>query len=380
MKSIVLRQSISAALPLAVCIFAQVAVGDPPTAPPECDSTGTEDFLTVGDRAPALDAAHWLRGAEINYLEPDRIYVLTFWSTWCKYCHASFATLSHLQAEHEDQGVVVAGISDEKLQTVFEFMVRPEWNQQVTFSIATDPDLSVQREYMEAAAIGDIPTTFLVGRDGLIEWIGHPRKLEGPLQAVIEGRWDREAFKMQFEERMAPARARYARMREMKRAYDLKDWDGLLALFDEAIESDERPAPLKLQRFLLMIGDMKLGSEGYAYGRTLLREFWDDASSLNQIAWVVVDHETVEVRDLDFAMKAAERAASLTDHQDAAILDTLARVHFENGDVASALDWQRKAVEYLDPEDPLAPVIRAALTKYEEESQAAARESRGGGR
>jgi len=358
-------------------MFAQVASGDPPAAAPECDPT-TVDFLTVGDRAPALDAAHWLRGEEIGYLEPGRIYILTFWSTWCKYCHASFPTLSRLQADYEGEGVVVAGISDEKLQTVFEFMIRPEWNEQVEFSIATDPDLSVQRDYMEAAAIGDIPTVFLVGREGLIEWIGHPRKLANPLQAVIEGRWDREAFKMRFEERMAPSRARYARMREMRQAYDLKDWDGLLALFDQAIEADERPAPLKLQRFLLMIGDMQRGTDGYAYGRTLLRDFWDDASYLNQLAWLVVDHETVEVRDLDFAMKAAERAGSLTDYQDAAILDTLARVHFENGDLASALHWQRKAVEYLDPEDPLAPIIRAALTKYEEESQARKEDGEGG--
>lgn len=356
------------------CMVTHETVGGPP--PPLLQEPApTDRFLTIGDQAPALDAAHWLRGDEIGYFEPGRIYVVAFWSTWCKYCHASFPTLSRVQSERASDNVIVLGISDEKLQTVFEFLVRPEWNEQVTFSVATDPDLSVQRDYMEAAAIGDIPTVFLVGRAGTIEWIGHPHRLDEPLQAVIDGTWDRDACKSAFEDRMEPARARYRQMREMKLAYEQKDWDRLLLLFDQAIESDTRAAPLKIQKFLLMIGDMGRVSGGYAYGRTLLREFWDDASQLNQLAWLVVDHETVQDRDLEFAMKAAERACTLTEYADAPILDTLARVYFEQGDLASALEWQRKAVQQLDSADPLAPIIQAALENYEEKSRQRTREA-----
>jgi thiol-disulfide isomerase/thioredoxin len=344
---------------------AQALSAEPPaTAPP------AEGFLTIGDRAPDLDAAHWLRGEEIAYLEPGRIHVLLFWSTWCKFCQASFPALSDVQESHANDGVTVVAISDEKLQTVFEFLSQPERAEQARFAIATDPDLSVQRRYMEAAAIGDIPTVFLVGRDGAIEWIGHPSELEAPLESVLLGTWNRDAFKVEFEERMAPSRGRYLRMREMKAAYEAREWDRLLEMFDRAIATDERPEPLKLQRFLLMIGEMGESEAGYLYGRTLLREFWDNAFFLNQLAWVVVDHETVLVRDLAFARKAAERACDLTSHENSAVLDTLARVYYEEGDLRGALDWQSRAIKHLQPEDPFAAGIRAAMTRYEEEARA----------
>ncbi len=354
---------------LIIAAWTGLAAADPPPLSEQIETAAQSDFFTIGDPAPALDAAHWLRGEEIGYLEPGRIYVIEFWSTWCKYCHAAMPCLTEVQERYAEDGVTVIGISDEKLQTVFEFLARPEWNQQARYSIATDPDLSVQKNYMEAAAIGDIPTIFLIGREGVIEWIGHPRHLDEPLEAVIEGSWDREEFKIQFEKEIVPARERYQRMREMKAAYELKQWDLLLLLFDAAIESDRKPDPLRIQRFLLMIGEMNRPEEGYAYGRELLRDFWDNAGMLNQLAWAVVDHETVVRRDLEFAMKAAERAGTLSDHTDAHILDTLARVHYELGDLPAALSWQRKAVDHVQPDDPLAEIIRAALRQYEEEEK-----------
>lgn len=329
------------------------------------DAAEEPHYLTIGDTAPALDVAHWLKGDEIGEFEENGIYVIEFWATWCKYCHGAFHTLSRIQETYEPYDVTVVGVSDEKLQTVFGFLADPQWNAMTSYTIATDPDLSTQKNYMEAAAIGEIPTAFLIGRDGRVEWIGHPRQLETPLRKVIDGEWDRAAFKQKFEESMTASRARYTRMRALKGAYHRKDWDALLRLFDEAIAADPDPSGMKAQRFLLMIGEMDRAREGYAYGRSLLRDFWDDARWLNVLAWYVVDHETVRDRDLPLAMKAADRAAKLSEYADARILDTLARVYFEFGELDAALSWQRQAVEHLDPEDPLAEPIKAALTRYE---------------
>src|SRR5690606_8405110 len=62
------------------------------------------------------------------------------------------------------------------------------------YSLTTDPDQSSYRDYMEAAAQNGIPTAFIVGKDAKIEWIGHPMEMDGPLNAVVEDKWDREAF------------------------------------------------------------------------------------------------------------------------------------------------------------------------------------------
>ena len=49
------------------------------------------------------------------------------------------------------------------------------------YLLTTDPDGSVSRDYMEAAGQSGIPTAFIVGKTGEIEWIGHPMQMDGPL-------------------------------------------------------------------------------------------------------------------------------------------------------------------------------------------------------
>jgi hypothetical protein len=45
-------------------------------------------------------------------------------------------------------------------------------------------------------------------------------------------------------------------------------------------------------------------------------------------------------------------------------------VYYEEGDLRGALDWQSRAIKHLQPEDPFAAGIRAAMTRYEEEARA----------
>ncbi len=108
-------------------------------------------------------------------------------------------------------------------------------------------------------------------------------------------------------------------------------------------------------------------AKAYQIGRELIRSNWDSAQLLNDIAWFVVDDQTVQTRDLKFALKAAKRATELSEQKDAAILDTLARVYYEKGDVKSALKWQRLAADQLDGNEPIAEDVRKAQKKYQQE-------------
>ena len=48
--------------------------------------------LKVGDNAPAITIADWVKGEPITGLEKGRVYVVEFWATWCGPCRVSIPT------------------------------------------------------------------------------------------------------------------------------------------------------------------------------------------------------------------------------------------------------------------------------------------------
>jgi hypothetical protein len=102
----------------------------------------------------------------------------------------------------------------------------------------------------------------------------------------------------------------------------------------------------------------------YDFGRALMRAHWDDSETLNSIAWFTVDDEGVKQRDLEFALEAALRANALTEEKNPSILDTVARVYFEKGDLKAAVKWQRLAVEHAG-KSGMADQLEETLEKYE---------------
>ena len=113
--------------------------------------------------------------------------------------------LAEIQKKYKDQ-VTVLAISDEDLATVEAFMAKDSiiegktWAQAMSFVVATDPDKSVKTEIFSAAGRRGIPSSFIIGKDGKIEWIGHPIRIDEPLAAVLDGTWDREAARKKYDE------------------------------------------------------------------------------------------------------------------------------------------------------------------------------------
>ena len=167
--------------------------------------TFAADRLTIGSSAPPLDIEHWLTDKEpITEFEAGKVYVIEFWATWCGPCVASMPHLRELQDQHGEK-VTVISVSDEKPATIEEFLERKQGEttyRDITsgYWLATDPDGSVKQDYMRAADQHGIPTAFLIGKTGEIEWIGHPIRIDDPVNQVVEGTWDREAHLRQHEE------------------------------------------------------------------------------------------------------------------------------------------------------------------------------------
>ena len=239
--------------------------------------------------------------------------------------------LSELQEKYQDYDVTIIGISDEPLATVVNFLFETDkrdgkiYNDRTHYTLATDPDESVKNDYFRAASRRGIPSAFIIGKDTKVEWIGHPMDMAEPLEAVVKDSWDRDAFKKEFEPRRLAAQEEMRTQRQFSKAMDKEDWPGAIELS------------------------------------------WDSAGGLNEVAWRIVDDADVKNRDFDVALKAAKRATELSEQKSAAILDTLARVYYEKGDVKSALKWQRLAAETLTGDESYADDVRKALKKYQQE-------------
>jgi thiol-disulfide isomerase/thioredoxin len=324
--------------------------------------------LTIGDKAPKVDISHFVTGEEVKDFKPGHVYVVEFWATWCGPCRASMPHLTETQKEFKDD-VTIVSISDEKLPTVVKFLAgeHPEgglWFEKIGYTLTTDPDRSNYDAYMKAAGQRGIPTAFIVGKDGHVEWIGHPMRMDDPLADVVNDEWDRAAFKAEWqkahENEMKQARVQ----QKLMKAYQDEDWDKLFAMIEDLVNEDpEAYGHLRTTEFDLLLTKVKDEAKAVDCSHKIVKTEWDDAQQLNAFAWQLVDHYKTENAELlDVAMSAAMRASELTDHKDAAILDTVARVYFEQGDMMSALTWQGKAVRNAD--GAMKKDLEATLERY----------------
>jgi len=328
------------------------------------------EVLTIGDEAPAVDIAHWLKGAEVEEFETGKIYVLEFWATWCGPCKASMPHVTKLQEQYKDYDVTVIGVSDENVQTVVSFLCKADkedvlWNDKIGYTLATDPDESTKNAYLKPAAQQGIPTAFIIGKDTRIEWIGHPMGMDDVIDQVVRDKWDRDAYKVKFEKKMAVTREVMKVQPQIEKAVEAGDWNAAVITANQLTGSDPEYASLKAGLFRTMLRKSDDFSRSYDFGRTVMRAHWDDPMILNMMSWTTVDDKGVKKRDLDFALEAALRANELTKEEDPAILDTVARVYFEKGDLEQAIKWQRKAVKAAGG-TPMGEQLEEALKKYQD--------------
>ncbi|MFK8114668.1 MAG: TlpA disulfide reductase family protein [Rubripirellula sp.] len=180
----------------------------------EPQSVAAKEF-GIGSKAPALDIEHWIQDGNgffkpVTKFEEGKVYVVEFWATWCGPCIQSMPHLSATQTKYRGRDVQIISVSDETVDEVKELLLQK--NEQVgktfaditsAYSLTTDPDRSVYEDYMDASGQQGIPTAFIVGKTGTVEWIGHPMEMDEPLEAIVTDSWDREAFKEELKSRKA---------------------------------------------------------------------------------------------------------------------------------------------------------------------------------
>jgi len=87
-----------------------------------------------------------------------KVVLLNFWATWCPPCRREMPDMQKLYERFSSKGLVVLAVSDEKRETVEDFLKK----QNYTFPVVLDPG----RKVNTAFGIEGIPNSFLFDREG----------------------------------------------------------------------------------------------------------------------------------------------------------------------------------------------------------------------
>lgn len=326
-------------------------------------ATALDKELTIGSEAPALDIEHWIQDGNgffkpVKKFQKGNVYVVEFWATWCGPCIGSMPHLAELQNKYRGQKVQVISISDETLDTVEAILPKDHPQAGKTFaevtsaySLTTDPDRSTHKDYMEAANQPGIPTAFIVGKDSKIEWIGHPMEMDEPLAAIVEGKWDREAYLKEFQER-AELEKNYEKISMLAQA---KKFDEAIALADKL--SKETDNEMIREEWIgtrnsLKLSAGKVDDDVVKYFQGHLKEMKGNAFQVGQFGYSIYGLVQSGGKAGDLLPDAiAAIKAELPKAEDRVkpfLLDTLARLQDVSGNVKEAVASMEAAIESAD--------------------------------
>ena len=254
----------------------------------------------LGDPAAPLAIKNWVKGKPVDVKDGKNIYVVEFWATWCGPCLRSIPHLSEMQKKFKDNGVVFVGISDEDVKTVKPFVEK--MGEKMDYTVACDDERKSNAGYMGAYGQGGIPTAFIVGKDGKVQWFGHPMAdLEKTIEQIIAGKHDLKAASKQDG-----ARAALAEYQQLAKAGDPKAKE---------------------------------------LGRQVIESAGDNVDALVNFAFGIAANAQDKNRDFALADAALDKAEQTAGKTDSRVLGARAISKFESGQQEDGVKLAKLAVE-----------------------------------
>jgi thiol-disulfide isomerase/thioredoxin len=270
-------------------------------------------YLTVGDPAPTLASAHWVKGQAQPRFEKGKIYVVEFWATWCSPCKANIPKLTALAAKYKD-AITIEGVSvweslDKEdpgaLKKVKAFVASE--GDKMRYNVAADDTANtVANRWMKAAGEDGLPCTFVIDKTGHVAWIGHAEQLEAVLPQIIDNHWDLAVAKQARETEKEI-------VRPVMEAMEAKHYKDALAAM--AVSLKKRP---DMERFFaydrlvcLFYIDIK---QATAEAERILTEAKGEIGAYQMIGSIPASQEDMSPAAFEYGLAIDKRALEKTDN------------------------------------------------------------------
>jgi thiol-disulfide isomerase/thioredoxin len=154
--------------------LAAVLCGFVGLAGPGAATSGFAQESLVGRRLPPVNVGRLIQGTtrELGAWGDGKVYVLDLWGTWCAPCIKNIPALTRLQAAYRDRGLVVIGYSWERPEILEPFVRR--MGDRMRYVVVADPAEVTLKGLTAMEAVRSFPYAFLIDRQGLVAWQGHP--------------------------------------------------------------------------------------------------------------------------------------------------------------------------------------------------------------
>jgi len=282
--------------------------------------------LNIGDAAPSLDGTQWLKGSAPVF--KNQVTIVEFWRPSCGNCKAQIPHLTALQKKYGNRISVVA-LSREPLDTLAEFIKAN--GDQMGYTIG-----KVTKELGEPYMVDvtGVPYAFLVNKNGIVVWKGHPGGIDDILARTVEGNIDIEQLKL---------------------------INNLETALNEALKVNDAETVASIDQKLLLVDPsnekgLEVGMEVAKYNDdpALVKKMYDqvqqkglDEEKAGLLAMLLVSESDLAYRYPEAALKFAFHALT-KDPENDSYMDVYARVLYCLGDIEKAVLWEKKALE-LNP-------------------------------
>ncbi len=123
-----------------------------------------------------------------------------------------------------------------------------------------------------------------------------------------------------------------------------KKWATAASKLDGLIVNKPGDGRLLFKKFKALAANGETQSEANECGQQVLAHFSRNANTLNTIAWGLLTKKHYRGAFNDLALKMSQRSNELTGQTNWMFVDTLARAKFKTGDIAGAIELQKKAL------------------------------------